>query len=92
MYLCSSPKVVTAKICESDRLFCLISVCMFGSFNNPFATVTSLSEFRPPRPPSFSFFPKNLLILANFLLFLLKLLKNKLFTVTILVSESYCKV
>ena len=28
----------------SDRLFLFISICKFGSFKNPFATITSLSE------------------------------------------------
>ena len=27
-----------------DRLFCFISICKFGSFKNPFAMITSLSE------------------------------------------------
>ena len=27
-----------------DGLFCFISICKFGSFKNPFATITSLSE------------------------------------------------
>ena len=32
------------KFLESNRLFCFISTCKFGSFKNPFATITSLSE------------------------------------------------
>ena len=28
----------------SDWLFCFISICKFGSFKNPFVTITSLSE------------------------------------------------
>ena len=27
-----------------DGLFCFISICKFGSFKNPFAMITSLSE------------------------------------------------
>ena len=37
-------KVPRAKFLESDGLFCVISICKFGSFRNPFAMVTSLSE------------------------------------------------
>ena len=33
-----------AKFLGSDGLFCFISICKFGSFKNPFATITSLSE------------------------------------------------
>ena len=29
---------------EVDGLFCFITICKFGSFKNPFATITSLSE------------------------------------------------
>ena len=32
-----------AKFLGSDGLFCLSSLCKFGSFKNPFATITSLS-------------------------------------------------
>ena len=32
------------KFLESNRLFCFISTCKFGSFKNPFAMITSLSE------------------------------------------------
>ena len=39
-----SPKVLWAKLLGSDRLFCFSSKCKFGSFKNPFATITSLSE------------------------------------------------
>ena len=38
------PKVPTAIFQGSVGLFCFISICMFGSFKNPFATITSLSE------------------------------------------------
>ena len=38
------PKVPRAKFLGSDRLFCFSSICKFGSFKNPFATITSLSE------------------------------------------------
>ena len=41
----NSPKVKGAKFLGSDRLFCFISICKFGSFENPFATITSLPEF-----------------------------------------------
>ena len=37
-------KVPRAKFLVSDGLFCFISICKFGSFKNPFATITSLSE------------------------------------------------
>ena len=40
----NSPKVMRAKFLGSNRLFCFISICKFGSFKNPFATITSLSE------------------------------------------------
>ena len=33
-----------AKFLESNGLFCFISICKFGSFKNPFATITSLPE------------------------------------------------
>ena len=33
-----------AKFLGSNGLFCFISICKFGSFKNPFATITSLSE------------------------------------------------
>ena len=33
-----------AKFLGSDVLLCFISICKFGSFKNPFATITSLSE------------------------------------------------
>ena len=36
-------KVTRAKILRSNVLF-FISICKFGSFKNPFATITSLSE------------------------------------------------
>ena len=38
------PKVPRAKFLGSNGLFCFISICKFGSFKNPFATITSLSE------------------------------------------------
>ena len=38
------PKLQAAKFPGSDKLFCFISICKFGSFKNPFATITSLSE------------------------------------------------
>ena len=41
----NSPKVKGAKFLGSDRLFCFISIYKFGSFENPFATITSLPEF-----------------------------------------------
>ena len=37
-------KVPRAKFLESDGLFCFSSICKFGSFKNPFATITSLPE------------------------------------------------
>ena len=40
----NSPKVLRAKFLGSDGLFCFSSICKFGSFKNPFATITSLSE------------------------------------------------
>ena len=33
-----------AKFLGSDGLFCFIRICKFGSFENPFAVITSLSE------------------------------------------------
>ena len=38
------PKAPRAKFLGSDGLFCFSSICNFGSFKNPFATITSLSE------------------------------------------------
>ena len=38
------PKVTRAKFLGSNGLFCFISICKFGSFKDPFATITSLSE------------------------------------------------
>ena len=38
------PKVPRAKFLGNDGLFCFISTCKFGSFKNPFATITSLPE------------------------------------------------
>ena len=40
----NSIKVPIAKFLGSDGIFCFISICKFGSFKNPFATITSLSE------------------------------------------------
>ena len=40
----NSPKVLRAKFLGSDGLFCFSSICKFGSFKNPFAMITSLSE------------------------------------------------
>ena len=40
----NSPKVLRAKFLERDGLFCFISICKFGSFRNPFATITGLYE------------------------------------------------
>ena len=40
----NSPKVSRAKFLGSDGLFCVSSTCKFGSFKNPFAMITSLSE------------------------------------------------
>ena len=39
------PKVPRVKSLGSDGLFCFISICKFGIFKNPFATITSLCEF-----------------------------------------------
>ena len=38
------PNILRAKFLGSDGLFCFTSICKFGSFKNPFATITSLSE------------------------------------------------
>ena len=40
----NSPKVPRAKFLGSDTLFRFTRICKFGSFENPFATITSLSE------------------------------------------------
>ena len=37
-------KVMRAKFLGSNRLFCFNSIFKFGSFKNPFATISSLSE------------------------------------------------
>ena len=38
------PKVSKAKSLGNDELFCFISIYKFGSFKNPFAMITSLTE------------------------------------------------
>ena len=40
----NSPKVLRAKFLGSDGLFCFSNIYKFGSFKNPFAIITSLSE------------------------------------------------
>ena len=40
----NSPKVPIAKFLGSNGLFCFISICKFGNFKNPFATITSVPE------------------------------------------------
>ena len=40
----NSPEVMRAKFLGSNGLFCFISICKFGSFKNPFAMITNLSE------------------------------------------------
>ena len=40
----NSPEVTRAKFVGSNGLFSFISICKFGSFKNPFATITRLSE------------------------------------------------
>ena len=40
----NSSKVPRAKFLRGHGLFCFISISKFGSFKNPFATITSLSE------------------------------------------------
>ena len=40
----NSPKVPRVKFLGSDGLFCFIRISKFGSFKNPFATITSLPE------------------------------------------------
>ena len=40
----NSPKAMRVKFLWSDRLFCFSSICKFGSFKNPFATITSRPE------------------------------------------------
>ena len=37
-------KVQTTKFLGSDGLFCFISICKFGSFKIPFATITSMPK------------------------------------------------
>ena len=41
----NSPKVPRAKFLRSDGIFCFVELCKFGSFKNPFATITNLSGF-----------------------------------------------
>ena len=38
------PNIQRAKFLGSDGLFCFISICKFGNFQNTFATIISLSE------------------------------------------------
>ena len=40
----NSSEVLRFKFLGSDRLFSFSSICKFGSFKKPFATITSLSE------------------------------------------------
>ena len=40
----NSPKVTRITLLVSNELFCFISICKFGTFKNPFAIITSLSE------------------------------------------------
>ena len=40
----NSPKVLREKFLVSDGLFCCISICKFGSFKNPFTTISILPE------------------------------------------------
>ena len=40
----NSPKVPGARFLRKNGLFCFISISNFGSFKNPFAKITSLSE------------------------------------------------
>ena len=40
----TSPKAARAKFLGSDGLFCFLSICIFGSFMNPYAMITSPSE------------------------------------------------
>ena len=40
--LSNSPNVTRTKFLGGDGLFCFISICKFGSFNNPFETITNL--------------------------------------------------
>ena len=40
----NSPKVTRTKFLGSDKLFCFINISKFGSFKNPFATFTRLSQ------------------------------------------------
>ena len=40
----NSLNVSRAKFLGSDGRFCFISICKFGNFKNPFATINSLSE------------------------------------------------
>ena len=39
-----SPNVPRDSFLRSNRLFCFISICKFGSFKNSFGTITSHSE------------------------------------------------
>ena len=42
--LSNSPKVLRYKFLGSDGLFCFSSICKYGSFKNPFASITILPE------------------------------------------------
>ena len=43
-YISNLPRVPRSKFLESDAHFYFISICKFGSFKNPFASIISLSE------------------------------------------------
>ena len=40
----NSLEVPRSKFLGKDKLICFISICNFGSFSNPFTTITSLLE------------------------------------------------
>ena len=60
------PEVTRAKFLGSNGLFCFISICKFGSFKNPFATITCLSELYLRIRRFFSFVQMKQVISMNY--------------------------
>ena len=60
------PELRRAKFLGSNGLFSFISICKFGSFKNPFATITSLSELYPRIRRFFSLVQTKKMISMNY--------------------------
>ena len=60
------PEVLRTKFLGSDGFFCFISTCKFGSFKNPFAMITSLSELYFRFRRSILLLQKKIVIFMNY--------------------------